>query len=517
MGNEYFLMNKDKKVMRFRAEHATFTNDIILKEVERYDTLPYGFSDIDEWIENRKASKHNEHLKRIMKDLKCDDHEGFINLTHAANINDCFWVKKEEELTSWNDVSLYRNEFSDVVSKLAFGGLGLGENEIFSSTTPPSPELTCDGSFRKCFRKENSVGQFGSDIFVYKRRGELENEGLTPYCEVITSEIASVISPSNYVKYDLTNLHNKLSSRCNLFTDERLGYASFAKVQDKGHRLQQVFDYFQSIGSEQEFRELLVIDALCFNIDRHLGNFGILFDNETLSPIRMAPAFDFNLSMLYRLTDEQLQENNAGWYLYDLIPKLGDDFTRIGQLGMNSTIAERVRRLKDFSFSFSGDDVFTRNRLEATLNIILRQADALLSEEKMFVRDVFPSSKTTEYYKKLDDFSSAVDLLERFENIIENEYSDLYFSVSVSDEDVNTLSAILYIEKDDNLLDIDFCNKAINVQCKDVEVKRVFCKIIYELCEFTKDPAFKKIYEESDCSKQIDDDIILNTQTDGRK
>ena len=102
-------------------------------------------------------------------------------------------------------------------------------------------------------------------------------------------------------------------------------------------------------------------------------------------------------------------------------------------------------------------------------------------------------------------------------DIIENEYSDLYFSVSVSDEDVNTLSAILYIEKDDNLLDIDFCNKAINVQCKDVEVKRVFCKIIYELCEFTKDPAFKKIYEESDCSKQIDDDIILNTQTDGRK
>ena len=160
--SKYYLMNKDKKVMYFRTERATFTNEVILKEIERYDTLPFGFSDIDEWVENRKASKHNEHLKRIMQDLKCDDHEGFINLTHAANINDCFWIKREEELTTWNDVSLYRNEFSDVVSKLAFGGLGLGENEIFSSTTPPSPELTCDGSFRKCFRKENNVGQFGS-------------------------------------------------------------------------------------------------------------------------------------------------------------------------------------------------------------------------------------------------------------------------------------------------------------------------------------------------------------------
>ena len=211
---------------------------------------------------------------------------------------------------------------------------------------------------------------------------------------MISSEIAAVISPNNYVKYDLTRLHNKLSSKCNLFTNEMLGYASFAKVQDKGRRLQQVFDFYQSIGSEQEFREMLVIDALCFNTDRHLGNFGILFDNDTLSPIRMAPAFDFNLSMLYKFTDEQLQENNAGRYLYDLMPKLGDDFTRIGQLGMNSTIAERVRKLKDFSFSFSGDDVFTKDRLEATLNIILRQADALLSQEQLFVRDVFPSSES---------------------------------------------------------------------------------------------------------------------------
>ena len=36
-----------------------------------------------------------------------------------------------------------------IISRLAFGGVGLYE-EAFSSG---SPELTCEGSFKKCFRK----------------------------------------------------------------------------------------------------------------------------------------------------------------------------------------------------------------------------------------------------------------------------------------------------------------------------------------------------------------------------
>ena len=243
--SNYYLMNKDKCVMRFLAKSADFSDDIMFEEAERFSDVPIGFSDIDSWIESRKASKHNEHLKSIMEKYHCNDHEGFVRLTHAANINDTFWVKREDEPICWSDVSLYDNEFSKVISELAFGGAGLGDDDILSSTTP---ELTCDGSFRKCFRKEKTTGQFNSDIFIYKRRGELNNEHLTPYCEMLASEIASLISPGNYVDYSIAYLHNKLAARCNLFTDERQGYASYSKVFGlTNSRLPQVFNFYNSL------------------------------------------------------------------------------------------------------------------------------------------------------------------------------------------------------------------------------------------------------------------------------
>lgn len=97
--------------------------------------------------------------------MGCDDNEGFIRTTHAATINDTFWIKSDRENITWEQISLYSNQFTETISHLAFEGVGLYVAD-FSST---SPELTCEGYFRKCFRKEEHHGIFGSDIFIYKR------------------------------------------------------------------------------------------------------------------------------------------------------------------------------------------------------------------------------------------------------------------------------------------------------------------------------------------------------------
>ena len=43
---------------------------------------------------------------------------------------------------------------------------------------------------------------------------------------------------------------------------------------------------------------MLVLDALIVNTDRHKGNYGILFQTDTLQPIKMAPVFDHNQSFI---------------------------------------------------------------------------------------------------------------------------------------------------------------------------------------------------------------------------
>ena len=162
----YLLMNKDTVVASFEKKPATaFSDDTLFHKVDQTGSLPLGFDDINTWLDSRKSSKHNAHLQKIMRHMGCDDNEGFIRTTHAATINDTFWIKSDRENLTWEQISLYRNQFTETISRLAFEGVGLYVTD-FSST---SPELACEGSFRKCFRKEEQPGTFGSDIFIYKR------------------------------------------------------------------------------------------------------------------------------------------------------------------------------------------------------------------------------------------------------------------------------------------------------------------------------------------------------------
>ncbi len=394
----YILMNKNTKIALLDVKPQTaFRDEKTFEMIEQYGELPLGFRDTTSWVDGRNASKHNEHLRRIMTQMGCADSEGFILTTHAATINDTFWIKSEDESTTWEQVSLYRNQFSEVVSKLAFEGVGLYDDTF----SPTSPELSSEGSFRKCFKKEDRKGEFSSDIFLYKRGGTL-GKGLEPYCEVLASEIAKIISPQNSVSYELVMLHDKIASECNLFTDEKYGYAAFSKLfPEPKVDLQEVFDYFQNIGSEQSFREMLVIDSLCFNQDRHKGNYGVLFNNDTLQVEKASPIFDLNLSLLPYVEQEEFK--TIGNKLYGYAPKLGTDFTRIGQMGMNDILRDRVKNIVDFSFSFRGDDVFPKERVEEIEKIVRRQAEAILSKEKLMTKNVFFSQVAVDevvHYKK---------------------------------------------------------------------------------------------------------------------
>ena len=69
--------------------------------------------------------------------------------------------------------------------------------------------------------------------------------------------------------------------------------------------------YFESIGSGDAFRRMCILDALILNTDRHSGNFGVLYQNDTMQVQKMAPVFDNNRSLLFDLDDGQLQ--NTEW------------------------------------------------------------------------------------------------------------------------------------------------------------------------------------------------------------
>lgn len=379
-GDMYLLMNKDKEIMRFDVIEGTLGNSYKVISQNK-DMLPYGFQSINSWIGSRKGSKHNTHIREIMKDCGCEDDLGYIRVTHAASLNDTYWIKNETENINWVDVSFYRNEFNEQISRLAFEGVGLYGIQLSST----SPELCTEGSFRKCWRRENG------EIYLYKRGSSCaSNAGLEPYCEMLASELAVHVC-DNAVPYKKVLLHGELASKCHLFTNEMRGYVPYARISED-NTANAMLDFYSSIGSEDAFRQMLVLDALTFNVDRHAGNHGVFVENDTKQILKMAPVFDMNMSLLPYLIEPEFTEIGNKMQQYG--PRIGDDFTRIGQMAMTSSLRTKLINLKGFQFSFRGDDKFSPERVQLLERMIEKQIEALLSKEILYTRDVFVPEKT---------------------------------------------------------------------------------------------------------------------------
>ena len=492
----YYLMNKDKLVLEFIKIENEFDADITYKILKQYESTPFDFQDITYWIEHRKAARYNSCLNEVMKRAGLYDNESFIKRTHAAGINDTFWIKAADENISWSEVSLYRNQFSSLISKLAFEGCEAGDivgSELHNDEASyiNAPELTSEGSFRKCFMKEDKAGEFGSNIYYYKREGDI-GPGREPYCEILASEIAKVIAPGlASVNYNLCSLNGTIASKCNIFTNENVGFASYSKINtSRSYSLRDVWKYYCEIGAEQEFRELLIIDSLCFNQDRHSGNFGILFNNDSLKVIGMAPVFDLNLSMFPYVEMEEF--NNIGDKLYGYSPKLGEDFTQIGQLALNGPLPpglwttknephspgprsiimstgsgalnesfrDRVKDILDYRFKFRGDESFPEERVRKIEDIVHRQAKAILSNERLLTQDVF-FSREAELAKERH-LKAA---------LAKDEMNDFYEQIDESELSPNTLLSLcedseivrLYFEYDNFEFVVDFLEKSTSL------------------------------------------------------
>ena len=367
---EYILMNKDKEILNFISETNEF-GEVCLEEVgETLEGLPIGYEDIQTFIEHRKAPKHRRHIAELMRMAGCDDLNGFLDVSKALSLNDTFWVKEKGSILKWSDVNLYQNDFNEVIARLAFEG---GEQHIdFSST---SPEFGTEGRYAKCWiRNEDGV-------FLLKTG--IDEAGLEPYSEYYASQLAEVICESS-VKYLLDTHHDRVVSKCALFTSEKEGFVSALKCVDpKEHnRISYLLNYFSKLVLENDFRRMIVLDALILNTDRHAGNYGFIVDNDTQEIKRMAPVFDHNLSLLHSV--KELTESNIEQYLKNILPRIGADFNTTANLVLSSDIRSDLKNLKGFTFESVGGMGLPKRRVQFLEKLIDVQIDNILEAKSLY-------------------------------------------------------------------------------------------------------------------------------------
>lgn len=442
----FYLMNKDMMVASFDKKNNKW--QLMRQNAE----LPLGRFEINGWLEDRKAYKHNHHLKQLMIDCGCETTEGFIKITHAASINDSFWVKEDGENVAWSDISFYRNDFNDTISKLAFEGLGLYGLQMSST----SPELTTDGSFRKCWRKE------GSQIYLYKRGiSGAYNAGLEPYCEALASEIIHAVDPTS-VQYSVMKLHGETATKCKAFTNEDIGFVSLRKLVDRNITFEELLDFFDDLGCRERFQRMLVLDAVTFNVDRHLGNMGILVDNDMQKPLGIAPNFDFNLSMLPYVTEDEFEQ--IGTKLLDYGPAIGNDFTRVGQEMLTSEIRRELIGLQGFQFAFRGNKDFEPSRVRVLEEMVNKQIRAILTNTILYTKDVFVPAKIVQGSIKFDntDELKAASVL-----AAQLKAAGLFSSVMEEIEEDNHVCVIATLHQEDNFVNLTIHMDNMEIVCDE--------------------------------------------------
>lgn len=271
------------------ADVTISRNTIIVNEI--YDTkLNTIISNMDVFIRSRLKYNNRSNVVRLLKRLGICDIETYVYKTKAVSFTDCFWASYGSE--KWDDININKpeNYIGNEYNELA------GRPDIYSRT----PEPQSGGTFEKYWRRDKN------QIYLLKRSSEKwsESSGNESYSEVLCNQLEEFMDVQNYVKYSCKeynyiyrgNNYRYIVSKSLKFTSENKSFIPIEFINTDINSIDALYDYFCSIGSEKLYLQMVLLDALVMNPDRHTENFGIILDKD-LNITGMAPIFDNNLAL----------------------------------------------------------------------------------------------------------------------------------------------------------------------------------------------------------------------------
>ena len=326
----FVLMNKDTEVLEFNyvIEDEIFS---YCEEIsDFYGKPPHGYRDIESWLNGRKSPANRKFLDCNTETWHCDKLLAYVCLTHAVSLNDTYWVRSKDENIKWENISPYRNRFSDIVSNLAFSVSG-DMNTVL--------EYSTGGVFPKCWRYSDG------DIKLYK--GGSSKDSIEPKLEVIASKVYNIIC-TEATYYDLGIFIDREISICDLFTNEQYGIVTLDRLFDRQPKYNELLEFMSNYNCSKSFAEMLIADAITLNVDRHLGNIAMKVNNDTGEILSLSQIYDYNRVLLPELTEE-IYNNRLRDYIDNAQPRIGLDFFNVArsQLSSYPELLDKVSKVRD--------------------------------------------------------------------------------------------------------------------------------------------------------------------------
>lgn len=316
MVEKYILMNKNTKILKFELDKEL---NVITKidEVYHIEYAPLSIKNIaqekrhielNNWFNERGIPVYRDNAKEILDIFNIHSTKELINRDYALSVSDQYWFKPEKEEIKWNDINYFDKDYDSISFVDSAFGKDAGSSLNQKNASDKTPNNTSNGQLRKVWiKKEN-------ENYLYKGAGTIHN--FEPINEVIASKICEILEVP-YVEYTIDIVKSKRQDtlvsicKCAIDKNEEI-IPAYSILTEKASKVSKTIeDYNLYLGilkehkvpnAEEYLQKMFMLDYIILNEDRHLNNFGVIRDVETLEWKRICPIFDTGRSMNTNVT-----------------------------------------------------------------------------------------------------------------------------------------------------------------------------------------------------------------------
>ena len=257
---------------------------------------------VDTWLRSRAIPASRQNIDKLLRGLNILNSSALSLKSYGLSLSDQYWVKPNESNHSWESINFFQNEFSDDIGEILFQNKDVGHPDI----NVISPDNSANGILRKKWTIQD-----GKRVLM---KGDSDLTEQRPFNEEIASKIMDRLG-INHVSYIVTYSKSRYYCLCDNFINEdtELITASdivvstatevTSKSDSKYHQLLKCCEYLGISNMKRKLEEMMVVDYLIANTDRHWGNFGFIRDANTLEWKGFAPIFDSGNSLWFDKRD----------------------------------------------------------------------------------------------------------------------------------------------------------------------------------------------------------------------
>lgn len=259
-------------------------------------------ADLSWWWRHRGIPASRPRLERLLETVGLDSVTELVERAMGLSLSDRYWVRPEGSGLRWRDVNFFDNEFSGALGDLTIDPLGGPGSGASSGDDLMSPNSTVLGNVPKKWvrREDGSTWLLKAPVCPFDQ--DVYNE------LVACSLYGRMRPPQGSVPYELTFDGSRPIAGCPNMLGDHEELVSAADLMRRHRRDRGIGTYVHLVDVlcesglgratvEEGLSAMFSCDYLLAGFDRHLGNFGLIRDCETLEYTGLAPIYDSGNSL----------------------------------------------------------------------------------------------------------------------------------------------------------------------------------------------------------------------------